>query len=325
MLNCVTCGYESPDSARFCRRCGAPLLVEDDQLEATRRMQGRPHPSATTASSTPLPPSIGDAVAGPTLRYQQPLSAAPPAYLPPSGLQPVANTVGLKSKRRYLKWGGFLLALLISAGIGAGINDESNSDRIYLSPEDRARLERLRTENRLNQITTGSVIEQQQRIREELGRRIEEIERAKEVAERAAEKNTVAASGEKPLDLTGYEYQGASVGQYSRIPGRELLLQRTKDGFETVSRFYRESLGAPLIEVSERNQRQAVFQSPGAPAVAVLVREGRDRSRQLEIIIVRSPFQIPIAQPVAPPPPKTEGQQKSAPPEAKQKTAGQSR
>lgn len=324
MLNCATCGYESPDSARFCRRCGAPLLVEDDQLDATRRMQGRPHPSATAASSTHLPPSIGDAVAGPTLRYQQPLSAAPPAYLPPSGMQPAANTVGLKSKRRYLKWGGFLLALLISAGIGAGINDESNSDRVYLSQEDRARLERLHTEERLNRATTGSVVEQQERIREELERRLEQIQRAKEEAERAAERNTAAANGEKPLDLTGYEYQGASVGQYSRIPGRELLLQRTKDGFEMASRFYRERLGAPLIEVSERNQRQAVFQSPGAPAVAVLVREGRDRSRQLEIIIVRSPFQIPIAQPAGAAAAKPEGQ-RSAPPEAKQKTAGQSR
>jgi hypothetical protein len=320
MLNCSTCGYESPDSAKFCRRCGAPLLGEDEQLEATRRMQDRQYPAAL--GSHPLPPSIGDAVAGPTLRYQQPLPAVQPAYVPPSGIQPTAtNTSRLKSKRRYLKWGGFLLALFISAGIGAAINEESNSDRVYLSPTDRARLARLHTEDRVNRAVTGSVAEQQERIDEYLERRLEEIERAKEDAEKAAERNTAAISGEKALDLTAYEYQGASVGQYSRIPGRELLLQRTKDSFESVSRFYQERLGAPLIQVSERNQRQAVFQSASAPAVAVLVREGRDRSRQLEIITVRSPLPVPIIQP-APPQPKTEGQ-RSASPEAKQKTAPQ--
>src|SRR5207302_2189954 len=133
---------------------------------------------------------------------------------------------------RYLKWGGFVLALLMSGGIGAAINQESNSGRVYLSAEDRARLERLWTEDRMNQTQTGSVIEKQQRVREEMERRLEEIERAKEEAERAAERGDVAATGEKPLDFRGLEYQGASAGQYSRIPGKELLTQRTNHDFE---------------------------------------------------------------------------------------------
>src|SRR5205823_11572799 len=112
----------------------------------------------------------------------------------------------------------FVLALLISGGIGAAINEDANSGRVYLPSEDRARLERLRAEDRINQTMTGSVIERQDRMREEMERRLEEVERKKEEAERTVERGDAAATGEKPLDLTGLEYRGASAGQYSRIP-----------------------------------------------------------------------------------------------------------
>jgi hypothetical protein len=149
----------------------------------------------------------------------------------------------------------------------------------------------------MSQTLTGSVIERQERVREELERRLEAVERAREEAERAAERDEVAATGEEPLTLMGYEYQGATAGHYSRIPGRELLTQRTTDDFETVSRFYQERLGKPLVQVGERNARQVLFQSAGTPSVTVLVRESPHRSRRTEIIVLRSPFRFLIAQP----------------------------
>jgi hypothetical protein len=273
------------------------MLPESSVLEASTRHYGRQEP--IVAGSAPLPPSIGDAVAGDTARYQQPSPAPMPSYMPPARVLPVARTSSLKSKRRYLKWGGFVLALFISGGIGAAINEESNSDRFYLSREDRVRLERLQTEDRINGALTGSVVERQERLREELGQRLEAIERAREEAERAAERGDLASPGEKPLDLTAYEYPGASGGQYSRIPGREMLTGRTPDNFETVIRHYQEKLGKPFVQVGERNQKQALFQSTGTPSVTVLVREIRDRSRQPEIIILRSPFRFTAAQPEA--------------------------
>lgn len=292
---CPNCGFESPDNARFCRQCGVSLLAESEEQEAATRNYGRQGPVIAAAGSAPLPPSIGDVVAGDTARYQQPLWSASPVYAPPSMVAPASKTSSLKSKWRFLKWGGFLLALLMSGGIGASINQESNRNRVYLSSEDRVRLERLRIEDRIKQTLTGSISDYQDRVREGLERRLAEIDRLKDDVQRAAERGELTATGEKPLDLTGYEYQGASAGQYSKIPGKELLTQRTKDDFETVIRFYQEKLGKPFVQVSERNQKQALFQSPGTPSVTVLVREMRDRLRQPEIIILRSPFRFPVA------------------------------
>jgi hypothetical protein len=172
-------------------------------------------------------------------------------------------------------------------------------------------------EERMDGTLTGSVTERQQRVREELERRLEAIDRAREEAERAAERGDAAVSGVNLLDPSEYEYPGASAGQYSRIPGRELLVQRTRDDFETVIKFYREKkLGKPIVQIGERNQKQALFQSAGTSPISVLVRESRDRSRQSEVIILRSPFPFLTAQPEQVKP-KAEGGQ-SNPAESKQ-------
>jgi len=270
-------------------------------MEAATRSYGNRGQVVAGASSTTLPPSIVDAVAGETARYRQPFATVAPAYSPPIAVAPPVNTASLQTKkRRFLKWGGFVLTILMSAGLGAAINQQSNNRRIYLSSEDRARLERLRAEDQVRFTLAGSVTEQQEQVRREVQNRLEAVQRAREDAQRAAERGDLAATDEKPMDLSGYEYQGATAGQYSRIPGRELLTQRTKDDFPTVTRFYQAKLGPPFAQVNERNERQALFQSAGSPSVTVLVRESRDRSRQLEIITLRSPFRFSIAQPVQP-------------------------
>jgi hypothetical protein len=301
MLNCQSCGFSSPDNNRFCRQCGAPLLSESAQLDPPTRNYGHP------AGSAPLPPSIADAVAGETARYQYPLQATP-AYAPPYNIPPAPNTTSLKSKRRrFLKWGAFLLALLFSGGIGAAINEEANDNLVALSTEDRARLERLRAEDQLRQTMNSSITDIQNRVRDDLNRRLDDVARARDDAQRALERGDWSATGEKPLDLSGYEYQGATTGQYSRIPGKEMLTQRTKDDFDLVVQFYRQKLGQPYLISNERNQKQAIFQSTGTPSVTIMVRESRDRSRQPEITILRSPFRFPPIQPeiIAPPdPPK---------------------
>ena len=172
MLNCPFCDFESPTSARFCRQCGATLSAEGDLTEAATRNIGRqePLPSAAAGGSAPLPPSIADAFVGNTARYPQPIRASQAAYTPPGWVGNVVNTASLKSKRRYLKWGGWILALLISGGFGAAINQESNRHRVNLSQADRVRLERMRTEDDLTRTMTGSVVEQQERLKEQMQR-----------------------------------------------------------------------------------------------------------------------------------------------------------
>jgi len=210
---------------------------------------------------------------------------------------PAPNTAAFKKRRRFLRYGGFVLALLIGGGVGASINQTSNNGRIFVSQEDRLRLERLRTEDQIRQTMIGSVTERQERLREDLRRRLEAIERAKEDSERALERGDLVPSDEKALDVTAYEYKGATSGQYSRVPGRELLTQRTTDDFETVTKFYQDKIGKPFVQVSDRSRMQAIFQSTSTPSVTVLVREERNSARRPEITILRSPFRFPVTQP----------------------------
>jgi hypothetical protein len=314
MVTCQSCGYVSPETSKFCRQCGALLISDGDPMEAATRNYGRQGPAVATAGSTPLPPSIGDAVAGETARYPRPPQASLHVYTPPGPPAAAPDTASLKPKRRLriLKWGAIFMAMMMSMGIGALINEESNSGRVLLERTDEIRLERLRTEDRLRTTMTGSAVEQQERLLREIESRLEAVDRASREAERAAERGEdILAGGEKPLDLAAYEYQGASMGQFSRIPGRELLKQSTKDEFETVSRFYQEKLGKPFVFINERNRKQSLFQIPGTPSVTVLVRQARDRgANQTEILVMRSPFRFPVTEtievpsaPPAPPPP----------------------
>ena len=304
MQQCSICNYQSPEGAKFCRQCGAPLYAESELSGADTRNYGRQ--DSLPAHSAPLPapaPSVIDAFGSETARYYKPPAAvgagtsnlphgAPvygqstPVYVPP-----IHNTAPLKPKRKLLKWGGGLLLLLIAGGIGASINEEANSGRAYLSPEDRVRLERLRTEDRLNRTMTSTVTEQNDRIQDELRRRLEDVERAKDEAQRAAERGLLGLD-EKTFDLSEYEYPGATSGQYSRIPGKELTTLRTKDDFETMVQHYQAKLGKPYITLNERNNKRALFQSAGTPSATVLVQETNDRNRD-KIIILRSPFRFP--------------------------------
>lgn len=295
MFNCETCGYPSPDGTRFCRQCGS-ALPGTDLLESQTRNYGSRGPAVATESA-PLPPSIGDAVQGNTARYQQPPAPVMSGvYVQPLRVPPPApNTSSIKKKRRFLKLGALLLALLISGGIGAGINEAANDDKVYLSQDDRLRLERMRTEDEIKRTMTGAITESQEQIREELERRREAIERAKEDSERAKERGDAPSLDEKPLDLATYEYPGASAGEYIRIPGREVLTQRTPENFDAISRFYQDKMGKPFVQSNDRGRRQVIFQTVTSPSVTVFIRETPDRSRQPEIVILRSPFRFPFS------------------------------
>jgi hypothetical protein len=306
MQNCATCNYLSPEGAKFCRQCGAPLFAESESSGADTRNYGRQE--SVPAYSAPLPapaPSVVDAFGPETARYYRPpvapsigtsnLPNMGPMYNQAAPVYPLpgSHTAPMKSKgrlRKLLKWGGAAFLLLMAAGIGAGINDESYSGYVYLSPEDRGRLERLQTEDRLNRTATTAIGEIKNRFREDAERRMEDLERAKEEALRAAERG-IPLLDEKPLDLDEYEYPDSISGQYSRVPGKELLTLRTKDDFERILQHYQAKLGKPYITISERNNKRALFQTNGTPSVTVLVQETNDRNRE-KISILRSPFRF---------------------------------
>lgn len=291
-MHCPTCGSETFASARFCRQCGAALFADGDILERAGRQYARPdaNPAVATVDSAPLPPSIADAIAADTMRYPQPPQAAQSAYASPAhsaGSPPAVPTASLGRKRRLLKWGVPVLTLVIGCGIGAAINEESQRGRVYLSQAERTRLEQMRREDALNRARLDLVADQRERAKEDIERQMEEVQRAREEAERAAERGGPVVAGEQPLNLSGFEYPGATSGQYSRIPGREMMTQMTGDNFETITQYYQLKLGPPLAQISGK---QALFQSAGPTPVAVLVRNGR--GRQWEIVLMRSPLRF---------------------------------
>src|SRR6185436_7127286 len=103
------------------------------------------------------------------------------------------------------------------------------------------------------------------------------------------------------LDLSQYEYPGASVGNYSRIPGNEMLQMRTKDSFDSINQHYQKKLGKPLLLINDGDDDKSLFfQSNTSPAVFVSVEHDDDRWL---ITITRAPFQF--VQPDASKPPNS--------------------
>lgn len=303
-MQCSICNYNSPEGAKFCRQCGAPLFSESELSGAGTRNYGRQDNGPALSAPLPNPaPSVVDAFGPETARYAKPQAAAsvgtsnlPPiapmyAQHAPVYMPPIQNTAPIKSqKRRFLKFAGGLFLLLLAGGIGAGINEEANSGRVRLSRDDQVRLERMRNEDRLKGSFISATNEQSDRLQNELRQQLEDVERAKEDARRAAERGG-SESDVTLLDLKEFEYPEATSAQSSRIPGKELTTLRTRDDFETIVRYYQSKLGEPYVVINDRNNKRALFQSNGSPSVTVFVQDTNDRNRD-KISIMRSPFRF---------------------------------
>lgn len=295
---CQHCGYESPAGARFCRQCGAPHFVETEGSVATTRNYGKQEPPVATAGSGHLPPSVGDAIAGETERYYQ------PPYVP---TPPIQVTAPIKPGIKLWRWMiAFVFVLLIGAAFGAFMRGKSREGNRTppMPPAEFARQQReeeaLRRQEDLRRQAEDRMREMEDRAREVQDRAREALRRATEAAEQASETGAaLAPTDEKPLDLSPYEYPGATMGSSIRIPGREILTMRVSDGhFDAVSQFYRNKLGRPIIEINETvMDRLLIFQSNTAPAISVSVEIDNERPGPLlKIVVLRSPF--PIFRPV---------------------------
>ena len=77
MQLCSTCNYQSPEGAKFCRQCGAPLYAENELSGADTRNYGRQDSAPPLSAPLPSrPPSVVDAFGPETIRYQQAPAAA---------------------------------------------------------------------------------------------------------------------------------------------------------------------------------------------------------------------------------------------------------
>jgi len=195
-----------------------------------------------------------------------------------------------------LKGAAYIVLLVGVAGIGAAINEGSHDDRPgpTLSFEDRQRLDIARRLESIQNVTGESLRDAQERTKRLLDKRLQSIREARDTTRRMAESGNAATLAEViPVDLAPYEYPNASVGNYVRIPGHELMVQQTKDTFAAINQHYQKKLGKPLFIISEERRNLLVFQSSGSPSVVVKVEDSDQHDDQWEITILRSPFPFP--------------------------------
>ncbi len=299
MQTCPTCQFESPLGAKFCRQCGAPMFAESEMTGASTRNYGRQE--AAFAGSAPLPPSIGDVISSDTARYyqQQPpmMPAAAQAFLTPS-----VNTAPLYRKIKHWRVFAFFLVLLVGIGLGVLFaNLRINHDPVT-DPVELAQLDAQAAEQARKQEMADVIREAQDHAREAQDHIREAAQQAREAAEQAAASGaTLAPGAAKPLDMKEFEYPGAATGNYSRIPGSEMVQMRSKDSFDTILQHYQKKLGKPLMLMTDDDDKSAFFQSTAAPAVFVSIESDEENDGFWKITITRAPFQFP--QPEAPKPP----------------------
>jgi hypothetical protein len=287
---CKACGYESPETDKFCRQCGGQLAVETEASAATTLNHGRvePNPPMASVGTGRFPPSVGDVIAADTERYYSPPQYAsapanierPPTYAPIDPVKPSR----LKAFSGFMK-GMFMFllvaALLVTTGIAVRFSMEADEARRRLN-------ERVRS-------SEG---------REEAGGRAQnawdQMEEALQLANEAAEKAaragaTLTISGEKPIDLNKYAYPGAQVESMIDSKGNEALSLQANDDFDDVQKYYDRLLGKPVLQVAvDRwgNQRKKLlYQTSTLPSILVKVEE--IERRKVKITILNSFLRFP--------------------------------
>ena len=287
---CKACGYESPETDKFCRQCGGQLAVETEASAATTLNHGRvePNPPVASVGTGRFPPSVGDVIAADTERYYSPPQYAsapanierPPTYAPidparPSRLKTFSGL--MKGMFMFL----LITALLVTTGIAVRFSMEADEARRRWNERERSREGREqaggRAQNAWDQME-------------------EALQLANEAAEKAAGAGaTLTISGEKPIDLNKYIYPGAQVESMIDSKGNEALSLLANDDFDDVQKYYDRLLGKPVLQVAvDRwgNQRKKLlYQSPTLPSILAKVEE-IDR-RRVKITILNSFLRFP--------------------------------
>jgi hypothetical protein len=287
---CKACGYESPETDKFCRQCGGQIAVETEASAATTLNHGRvePNPPIASVGTGRFPPSVGDVIAADTERYYSPPQYAsapanierPPAYAPIDPAKPSR----LKSFSGFMK-GMFMFLLVVALIVTTGM-----AVRFSMEADEAWR--------RLNErVRSGEGREQAGGRAQNAWDQMEEaLQLANEAAEKAARAGaTLTISGEKPIDLNKYAYPGAQVESMIDSKGNEALSLLANDDFDDVQKFYDRLLGKPVLQVAvDRwgNQRKKLlYQSSTLPSILVKVEE-IDR-RKVKITILNSFLRFP--------------------------------
>jgi hypothetical protein len=283
---CKACGYESPETDKFCRQCGGQLAVETEASAATTLNHGRveQNPSMASVGTGRLPPSIGDVIAADTERYYSPPQYAsapanierPPAYAPlnpppPSRLKSFSGL--MKGMFMFL----LVAALLLTTVMAVRFSMEADEANRRLNEKDRAFDGREQADGRAQNAW-------------------DQMEEALRLSHQAAEKAasagaTLSISGEKPIDLSKYAYPNAQVEAMIDSHGNEALSLLANDNFDDVQKFYERLLGKPVLQVAADrwgNQRKRLlYQSTTLPSILVKVEEIQIRKLDKWVLVAK--------------------------------------
>jgi hypothetical protein len=297
---CKKCGYESPETDKFCRQCGDQLAAETEFTAAVTLNHGRVEPQQPMASvgTGRLAPSIGDSIAGDTERYYSPPQYVaaqanierPQAYVERTQAYVERPTVyapiNPPPPTRFNSFSGFmkglfmflLVAALLATTVVAVISSMERD-------EARRRLrERDNSEDRMEQADGRAQ------------NAWDQMEEALRLAHRAAEKAasagaTLTISGEKPIDLSKYSYPNAQVEAMIDSHGNEALSLLANDNFDDVQKFYERLLGKPVLQVAVNqpgNQRKKLlYQSTTLPSILIKVEEVEKRKLDRDVIVAK--------------------------------------
>src|SRR5215470_15195803 len=143
---CKTCGYESPETDKFCRQCGGQLVAESEFTSAATLNHGRveTNPPMAGVGTGRFPPSVGDVITADTERYYSPPQYAPaPANIErPPTIAPLSHATPsrLKTFSGFMK-GMFMFllvaALLVTTGLAVRFSMEASEARRELWKIDR--------------------------------------------------------------------------------------------------------------------------------------------------------------------------------------------
>jgi len=284
---CKTCGYESPETDKFCRQCGDQFAMESGFSSAVTLNHGKvePNPPVASVGTGRLPPSVADAIAANTERYYSPPQYAPapanierpPVYAPLNPPPPSR----FKSFSRFMK--GMFMFLLVSALLATTVmavrfSMEADQSRRQLYERDRDRDRR------------GSGGGRAQNAWDNLEKALRLANEASESAASAGA--TLANSGDRPVDLGRYSYRGAEVEARIDSLGNEALSLITNDNFEDVQKFYEQMLGKPVLQApvdnwGNRQRTKLLFQSPTLPSILVKVEEIDQRKLDRNVLAVK--------------------------------------
>lgn len=303
---CKKCGYESPETDKFCRQCGGQLVTESEFTSATTLNHGKaePNPPMVSVGTGRFSPSIGDAIGGDTERYYTPPQYAPPPAnieRPPAPAPvnvertptyalinpnpPAPSPSRFKSFSRFMKG---VFTFLLFAGLVA-----ATAAAVFFSQE--AKYERWRARERAESVDNG------QNANGRAQNAWDQMEEALELAHEAAEKAssagaTITLSGDKPIDLSKYAFPDAQVEAMVDSHGNEALSLLTHKEFNDVQKFYERLMGAPVLQVAVDNRmgrtlKKRLYQSPTQPTILIKVEE--NNNGQVKITILHSFLRFP--------------------------------